>query len=83
MTKVAYEDLTKLADAELDCLRGLGKRVDEVLDSARINADDTKYLEKNEDQSWEYIAMSTIEEILSFSSDKEVQDWFIGHGVRF
>lgn len=62
---------------------GLGHRVDEVLDSARVNADDTVYLEKEADASeWDSIAVGTLSSILADSKDKAVIRWFERQGVR-
>ena len=55
-------------------------RVDHILDSARINADDTVYLEKSA-YDWNGIAVSTIECLLS-DQDQVTVSWFARRGVR-
>ncbi len=82
MAKVTYNDLVALADAELDTsYYGLGGEVSYLLDAARVNADDT--MREGTDQSWEAIAMATIEMQLCYHKDEVVKAWFVGHGVKF
>lgn len=55
----------------------LGSRVDYLLDSARINADDTVYLEKAAPvNEWERIALDSLRFLLSDSKDTKAQAWF-------
>lgn len=59
-------------------------RVDGLLDRARINADDTVYLEKAcPAEEWERIAMGTLQDILSYSEDGQAKYWFKRQGVSF
>ena len=62
---------------------GLGQRVDDALDSARVNADDTCYVEKEADPSrYDEIALGTLSSILAYSNDKAMIRWFERQGVR-
>ena len=83
MAKVTYDDLVGLAQAELDlCSRdGIGSEVDYILDAARVNADDT--MKEGTNQSWEAIAIASIEEQLCYHKDEAVKAWFVGHGINF
>ena len=75
-----YTSLCK--DAEKIKSRKLYNAVDHILDSARINADDTVYLEKN-DGDWHEMALNTVESSLAYCNDKAVVAWFVRRGVRF
>ncbi len=59
-------------------------RVDNVLDNARINADDSVYGDKSatEDQ-YEQIFVASIQCILSSQNDKAVAKWFAKNGVTY
>jgi hypothetical protein len=62
----------------------LGYALNAVHDSARVNADDTIYVEKSAPQEdWGKIAISSLENLLSFCSDKAVCDWYEAHGIRW
>lgn len=62
----------------------LADRINDVLDRARINADDTCYKEKAQPESeYDRIAVDTIREILSYSNDIEVQGWFKSVGIDY
>lgn len=62
----------------------LADRLDNVLDIARGNADDTCYLEKTvEVAKYDSIAMATVSELLSYSKDEEVCKWFANQGVTW
>ena len=64
--------------------QALGHRVDAILDSARVNADATIYVEKAQPEAaWNSIAVGSIRDILSYSSDARAQRWFLGIGVDF
>ena len=59
-------------------------RLDNLLDQARINADDTIYVEKAADpKKWDKIALMSLESLLAYSTDLEVQAWFKKNGVRW
>ena len=72
----------------------LGRGVDNVLDRARINADDTIHVEKSAPESqYDSIAMDTIESCLACDEDalrgdywnatpNQIRAWFRRHGVR-
>jgi hypothetical protein len=74
-----YDSLREAADKMKRT--ALFHRIDNVLDQARINADDTVYLEKNH-CDWNEMAVNTIEGILSYHNDKAVIAWFVRRGVR-
>ena len=74
-----YDSLRKAAD-KMKRTR-VYDGVDHVLDSARINADDTVYLEKNY-CDWNEMAINSVESILSYHNDKAVIAWFVRRGVR-
>lgn len=62
----------------------LADRLDDVLDRARINADDTCHVEKTQPvDQYDYIALNTVSEILSYLDDKEVCDWFAANNVTW
>ena len=55
----------------------LADRVDNVLDLARINADDTIYVENVRPViEYDQTALNTLAMILSHSRDEQVQGWF-------
>lgn len=61
----------------------LGYRVDALLDSARVNADDTVYLEKAAPESdYDRIALDTVMMELSYCTDKAVIRWFAKRGIN-
>lgn len=63
----------------------IADQIDEVLDSARINANDTIYIEKAAPESeWNLIFKGTIESILAFGDySAEVKAWFAAQGIRY
>lgn len=87
-----WDKLNREAGLETQGLLGL---VGDILDRARINADDTVYVEKSaEPDQWDQIAMGTLEMILTYSdadllngyenvSADEARDWFASRGVKF
>lgn len=80
---MTFQELRTAAD-KMDCLHGIGSRVDNILDQARINADDTVYAEKARPSSeYDRIAADTVAELLSYSSDAEAQAWFRGVGFSW
>lgn len=83
MSKTTYDDLVSLMNAEFNCFPNgsFAGEISYLLDAARINADDT--MQEGTDQSWEAIAMATIEMQLAYSKDKAVQDWFANNGVKW
>lgn len=76
-------------------LTDLGRGVDDVLDRARINADDTVYVEKSLPESeHDTVAIGSICDILSGRDDdlrgrwwdatpNQIRAWFKRHGVRY
>jgi hypothetical protein len=81
--KISWNGLMNLVDADFDCVTGdcLGSRIDNVLDQACINADDT--MKEGTHQTWDAIAIATIESILAYSNDTEVQNWFKNNGISY
>lgn len=76
-----------VAAIEADGLRpgSLIDRCDDIMDRARINADDTVYVEKSAPaDQWSDIATATLEGILSSrdAADDE-RAWFTARGIRF
>jgi hypothetical protein len=69
----------------MDIIKGnLEDRVDDVLDKARVNADDTVYVDKSAPASeWDSIALGSISDVLAYHKDPEVIKWFSDRGVTF
>lgn len=79
---MTFEAIRKAAEP-LGTMRGtLGDAVDDILDKARINADDTVFVEKSS-EDWDAMAMASLEGILSVSTDPAACDWFRNAGVRW
>ena len=58
-------------------------RVDDLFDKARINADDTVFVEKARPiAEWDAVAMASVVDLLSFSTDAAVNRWFAERGIR-
>lgn len=58
--------------------------IDAVLDSARVNADDTIYTEKSlPEGEWDTVAMGTVESVLCDTECPKVRAWFTAQGVKF
>jgi hypothetical protein len=80
-----FVQLRKMVD-DMGVVHGeLSDRLDDILDRARINADDTCYLEKTRSvEDYDRVALDTISDILSQSeTDADVCRWFIAQGVEF
>jgi hypothetical protein len=78
----SYETLRKSVDA-LGVVHGtLSDRLDDMLDNARINADDTVYHERAA-TDWNAIATASLESICADTHDHEAAAWFAAHGLRF
>lgn len=71
--------------SKLEIIKGnLADRIDDVLDRARINAEDTVYIEKAQDVTkYDHVALDTVSEILSYLDDEEVCDWFAANNVTW
>lgn len=83
-----FEDLQKIAFHQFTgkmTPEGLGDRVDQVLDCARINADDTCCVEKSLPMAeYDAVALETVCGILSSrDADDEVRGWFKAQGVQW
>lgn len=77
---------TAVDQMEIGCGSGsLGDRLDDVLDRARVNADDTCYVEKSAPvEEYGRIALDSIACILSErDTDRDVIAWFAAQGVRY
>lgn len=62
----------------------LGARIDDILDNARINADDTVYVEKAAPVAdWDRIALASLQSLLSYCGDSKAVAWFRRNGVEF
>lgn len=71
--------------ADCDAIRSarLRRDVDAIIDGARINADDTVYLEKTNDD-WGVMFRGSLETILACNPHrKPVTAWFIRRGIKF
>jgi hypothetical protein len=82
---MTFEQIRNLARAIGPLLHGsLADRVDDVLDRARINADDTCYVEKSVPEGeYDSIALASVECVLSErDTDADVIAWFASHGVK-
>ena len=67
----------------MDMFKDFPRRLDMVLDSARVNADDTVFVERACDVTgWHDIALGSIETVLAYSTDKKVLAWFAKRGVK-
>ena len=63
---------------------GLANRVGYLVDAARVNADDTVYLEKTVDEDqFDKIAVASLEGLLCSCTDEEVCAWFRKQGFRW
>jgi hypothetical protein len=71
--------------SRMEVRRGnLADRLDAVLDSARVNADDTCHVEKAQPvATYDAVALASLESILSYEKDSEVCDWFEAQGVTW
>jgi hypothetical protein len=62
----------------------LAARLDYILESARIDADDTRYVEKVAPvEDYDRIVLASVAEILRHSDDAEARQWFAAHGVKW
>lgn len=70
--------------SKMDMTDSLSNRIDNVLDRARINADDTCHVEKTAPAAeYDAIALATVSDILSFENDQQVAAWFAARGVQW
>lgn len=62
----------------------LADEVSYMLDAARVNADDTVYVDKSAPESdWHRIAMDSLESACAYSRNSDAVSWFLAHGVTF
>lgn len=80
---MTHRELETEMMAQMDPNNAVWRGVSAILDSARVNADDTVYVERVAGADWETIAMATISDVLSYCSDAAVCDWFASRGVRW
>ena len=58
-------------------------RISYIVDSGRVNADDTVYTEKAAPASdYDRIALETVIGTLAYETDKRVINWFAKRGIR-
>lgn len=78
-------DEIKAKAAKLGTTTKLGGEVDHILDSARVNADDTCHVEKSAPvEDYDCIAVGTLRDILSSSeTDKAAAAWFKRVGFQW
>jgi len=73
---MTFEQINSKA-AKLDWSRGTGKNIHNILDSARINADDTVYTNKSTTESeWDAVACNSLELLLGECKDIRLLNWF-------
>jgi hypothetical protein len=61
----------------------LAARLDYILDSARIDADDTCYVQNTAPvEAYDRVALDSVAEILRHSDDAEAREWFAARGVK-
>jgi hypothetical protein len=59
-------------------------RLDHILESARIDADETCHVEKAAPvEDYDRVALDSVVEILGHSDDAEAREWFAAHGVKW
>jgi len=83
---MTFEQLRNAAAAIGPFIHGsLADRVDDVLDRARINADDTCYIEKTLPVAeYDQVALDSVACILSErETDEDVRAWFETQGVKW
>lgn len=75
-----YQDLTRAAAARnVSC-----DEVDQLIDAARVNADDTIFVEHSmSENDWEWCFMESLCQALSYSNDTAAAAWFKAQGVRW
>lgn len=82
-----YITLVRACDSELGVPshRALHTEVSDALDSARVNANDTIYIEKAQPETeWESLFTGSLVSSLSFSTPSPAAvEWFAKHGVTF
>lgn len=83
-TQMTFDEI-KAKAAKLGTVSKLGMEVDHILDSARVNADDTCYVEKSAPVAeWSQIAVGTLRDILSYrETDKRAAAWFKRVGFQW
>jgi hypothetical protein len=81
---MTFEEI-KAKAAKLGTATKLGGEVDYILDSARVNADDTCYVEKSAPAAdYDRIAVDTLRDILSASeTNKTAAAWFKRVGFQW
>jgi len=59
-------------------------RLDYILETARIDADETCHIEKGAPvENYDRVALDSVAEILRHSDDAEAREWFAAHGVKW
>lgn len=85
MTRSVTDILTSANnEAHRETNRVLWDRIDDIIDSGRVNADDTIYRDKSLPESeWNAVAEGSICTLLCDETNAEVRNWFIAQGIRF
>lgn len=85
-TSITFRSLEVLV-SKMDLTVGrlsLADRLDDILDRARVNADDTCYTEKTVPVTqYDRAALDTVASILSYTNDPEVCAWFAAQGMEW
>jgi len=77
-----YDKLMRLNREEnRETDRAFEDLVDQELDAARVNADDTVFVERVS-EDWAAMFKGTLMDALAFCKDQRVIDWFAKHGIR-
>lgn len=85
---MTYEAIRKLATEfyNLDPRNEVACEVINMVDCARVNADDTCFVEKSRpDTEYHQIAMDSLEMQLAYASENQTAAvaWFVSQGVKF
>lgn len=85
MTQPTFEELQALVAPICIGWETLGSRLDHMLDRARINADDTVYLEKQApEEEWSRIALDSLRgECCTKEAEADCVAWLEAHGLKF
>ena len=83
MTKITFEALAREIGRKTWTRKSCLNEVCDLIDSGRINADDTCFVEKSRDAAdWDAVALDSVSYLLASCKDKRVINWFARRGVR-
>ena len=69
---------------QMEIVGNLAARLNYILNSARISADDICYVEKAAPvEAYDRVALDSLAEVLRHSYDVEACAWFAAHGVKW